>query len=424
MPVKADGAPGAGEQDAVDVSERVDTPLDPANPEIVADAPAAGADAKDAGDVVDAPPAKSSREKMALEIAERVKARRRAEAAPEFNGDLSDPTQRYGTVAQQQPDEQGADEGAAGVDTGSDDTAPAAARSARTLKLKVLGQDIELPEEEVVAQAQKALAGDAYLNDAKRKATEANEILEKAKRGASSRPDQGDRTAQDPPEPDPSDPQRSDQNDDGLEDVVDKLQFGTREEAAAELRKVLAKAKPAAMDPEQMEEVVLRGKMRDYATEATRKFKAFEADNPDLAKDKNARAVMATMLADGYREDLERIGVPKERIPEGLEQLEVFHAYYSVTGRDTRSPDQLLNSSKDRFVKWRGPAGGTQQQKTDPSQSRQQPRVVVDRTARREGIPTQPARAAAPQQAAPSDTRQDPPRSAAVRKLMVQRNAR
>lgn len=328
--------------------------------------------------------AMSPKDQERLEIAKRFTASRQDPQDVDYHGDHNDPTQHYGAVAkgpepeqpeQPQPEPQAQPE-----------PAP------RKIKLTVRRQEIELPEDEVIAHAQKALAADTYFDDAKR-------IYEDARRAAPSRPHPDEN------QPAPAAEETIDDLDnpqphpeaDEFEELVEKIQYGDKKEAAEVLRTTLTKITKQSSLEQSWEEKINNDLVSDTQT-----YQEFAARNAELAKDENAVAVIKKNLLDGYREDLRKIGVPEDRIPKDETVLAQHHRVYKLKGQPVRTVGQLLEDAKGRFVQWRG--GAPAQQKATQQPNGNRPAVNVNRSDRREAIPHQPSRAAVPPQMQRSQT--------------------
>lgn len=333
------------------------------------------------------------------EIAARFKKSRQDPQDVDYHGDHNDPTQHYGAVAkepepqQEQPPQQ------------QQQPEP------RKVKLKVRHQELELPEEEVIALAQKSLAADTYLDDAKK-------IYEDARRAPSSRPHQGE------PEPapvarqddiDPDDARQPHQEGDPFEELVEKIQYGDKKEAAEALRTTLTKASERSSLEAQWTQRINDDLARDQET-----YKEFVAKNAEITRDENAVPVVKKNFLEGYREDLRKIGVPEDKIPTDETILAQHHRIYKLKGQPVRSVGQLLEAAKTKFVEWKGGGAPKPQQQQTPSNGR--PAVNVNRAERREAIPHQPSRAAVPQaMQRPTNAPASPDRSAVVQRMRQQR---
>lgn len=330
------------------------------------------------------------------EIAARFRKSREDPQDVDYHGDHNDPTQHYGAVAKE-PEPQ-------------PEPAPQQQEQPqpRKVKLKVRGQEIEVTEDEVIADAQKYRAAETYLEDAKK-------IYEDTRRVRSSRPHQGE------PEPAPVANQEDDPLDeparqhpgeegDPFEELVEKIQYGDKKEAAEALRNTLSKTSTQATLEAQWAQRVNDDLARDLDT-----YKEFVAKNTDIAQDENSFIVVKRNLLDGYREDLRKIGIPEDKIPTDEKVLAQHHRFYKLRGQPVRSVGQLLETARTKFVEWKGGPAKSQQQQ-QPSNGR--PAVDVNRSERRAAIPHQPSRAAVPQQL---QRPQGQPAAPADRSTVVQR---
>lgn len=378
------------------IAERTADPVaDNPDPVIVADAPSIvpGQDDGADDDAPKAPPPNPRAARMAA-IADRLKAERRGENAPEFTGDMADPAQTAGVFGRPQDAEgegQGQGEG--------EDAAPAPGAEKRKFKLKVRQQEIELDEDAVLSAAQKALAADSYFEEGKQFLEKAKEVYGESRRGSTPRPHQDDShraTDDDEPLPEPDPSARPHQGDDAFETLIEEIQLGDKSEAAAKLRTAITQAVSEGADS-----ALIGQKMRDDFSETMLTFEKFKSENAALANDKAANAVMKELIFDGYRDDLRAIGVPEDRIPKADTELADWHRFYRVKGHKVRTTEKLLTDVKTAYVSWRGAAPG-QQANPSPAPRPGQPRVAIDRSERRQAIPTQPTRASAPPQRAPT----------------------
>jgi len=321
----------------------------------------------------------SPQDKARMEIASRFRQQREDPDAVDYHGDHNDPTQHYGHVA---APEDAKPEPA--VDKPAEQPEP------RKIKLKVRHQELELSEDEVIAHAQKALAADGYIDDAKR-------ILEDARRTTSSRPhqdEQGSDTDADNQDQPPRQPHQD--GPDIFEELVEKVQYGDKAEAAAALRDTLSKmvtqtaAQAAA-------EATWNDRLQADLARDLQAYKEFQEANAELAKDENAVAVIRANLMAGYKNDLVKIGVPEDKIPKDPEELARHHRFYKLKGQPVRSVSTLLHESKDRFLQWKGNSPAPRPSPAS-TPSGDKPAVQLTRAERREAIPHQPSRAAVPPQ--------------------------
>lgn len=124
-----------------EVTERIADPVaDNPNPEIVSEPSPAPQPAPADGEPVAEPAPVNPRAARMKAIADRVRAKRESENAPEFTGDFSDPAQVAGNVARK--DDPAAEPAAAAAPEPAPRPAPTADKPTR-LKLKVDGQEFE-----------------------------------------------------------------------------------------------------------------------------------------------------------------------------------------------------------------------------------------------------------------------------------------
>lgn len=341
----------------------------------------------------------SPKDQERAEIAARFRKSRQDPQDVDYHGDHSnDPTQLYGAVAKEpEPEPEPEPE----VKPQEDEFE----------ELTVRREKVRLPKKEVLALAQKALAADSYFDDARK-------IYEDARRAAPSRP-HPDETEPAPvarqDDADPDDARQPHQDGDPFEELVEKIQYGDKKEAAEALRTTLAKASQSATIETQWAQ-----KINDDLARDTETYKEFAAKNSDIAQDENAVTVVKRNFIDGYREDLRKIGVPEDRIPTDADTLAKHHRIYKLKGQPVRSVGQLLEAAKTKFVEWKGgPAPKPQNQQ---QQNGGRPAVNVNRTERREAIPHQPSRAAVPQQLQrPQNAPASPDRSQVVQRMRQSR---
>lgn len=303
-----------------------------------------------------------------------------------FDGDLTRPENLYGAAAQEQLEpEPGADALVGGE-------APPAAPQAQPQMITrtVRGKAVTRSIDEWLELASKVEAADSYLE-------EGRSLLEDAK---TLKAERAGRDRQHP------DGQSSTQND-GLDNdadgrtqhpasetkvLIEKIQFGDPEEAAAELDRLIDKRADKRTDE--------KHQTRLFQNDLARSQKAladFVAANPDLANDELSALGIERQMYKLYREDIVKLGeVDEAQIPKDPNTIANWHRWYRVNGREVRNTPDLLNKAKEGFVAWRGtsPKPTTTQQ----APRREAPRVEinVDRDARRAAIPLQPTRAVAP----------------------------
>ena len=213
-------------------------------------------------------------------------------------------------------------------------------------KLIVRGQIVEMTEDEILAAAQKTLAGDSYLDEAKQILAEARGIKKARTASDNQHPDgqedaqllDPDDTGYDAQHPEPS-----------FRGVVEKIQYGDPEEAAVELERLV--------DTRATKQVTENHAKRLFDQDLARSQKAlkgFIAANPDLANDEIAALAIERGMYHLYKEDIIKLGMAEDKIPDDPATLANWHRWYRVHGHEVRNTADLLNQSRDKFIAWRG----------------------------------------------------------------------
>ena len=140
------------------------------------------------------------------------------------------------------------------------------------------------------------------------------------------------------------------ENDDGLEDLVDQIQVGDREEGARAVREI---AKRFSADPQAIERGVRQMQARDRALgEINGALDEFNKKNPNIANDTLlAEAGMTAVRAEIAR-DLKSLGVPDEELDKIRGDNKVMlgaYAHLRANGRQVRAPKELFGAVADNF---------------------------------------------------------------------------
>lgn len=311
----------------------------------------------------------------------------------------------------------------------------------RTVKIKVRGEEKEIPLDDVIATARRTYAADDYLDEAKNKLGEVNDLLrqtrDQATRPAPSGQPQAAPNATHPAEPgQPTDPALQPQED-PFQRMVEAIQFGDPTEAKDIARNAIGQMTVAAT-----QEALAAERVRQDGLSARKAKEEFEAKHADIANDPKARAAIEVDIFEQQAEDLKALNVDFNRIrndgrPATPADIAQFHQILRANGHNVRSPAEMLEKGLERFMEWKGikqpepaadpatqtpPAPQPQQQQRSPA-----PRVTisVDRQQRRQPAaspqPSQPQRPAP----APAPRPQDPIEArASVVQQMQERNAR
>lgn len=371
------------------------------------------------------PPARGQFDDRRADIVARFRTDRNA-AADDQRDDISEFTRSGMPPEFAQPNAAVIDEPApdAGLD---DDGADAIVADAppRKHKLIVRGQNVELTDEELIAKAQIALAGDSYLDEARTKLNEVNELHRSVTNRAPRAAPDGEHPAApqhaqtaEPGAIEGDDPQHPE---DPFAKLIETLQFGDPGEAKSLLQNTIAGESKLAVRSA-LEQV----RLEDEGARTAKVLKDFEGQHPELAQDKKARAAIESEVLDIQIADIKALGVdPAQLRPDGLPptagDIAVAHRWYRAKGFKVTPPGEMLETATANFLEWRGikpnePAVVSQQG---------QPHVdlTIDRSTRRATVPQQPSRAAAPRQ----NTQQPPPaprdRSAIVQSMIAKRAA-
>lgn len=340
--------------------------------------------------------------------------------------------QATGADVQPQPDAPAAEEGAQPAPDAA--AAPPAAEPPKTVKLTVHGKEKELTFDEVIAQAQIALASDNILDAAKTKlkdieALEAD-VRNRVQRGDSPGQHQAGPAAHPAGQPDPSaDP--SNTTEDPFQKMVEAIQFGDPAEARTIVQNTIGQVAQAAT-----QQALANNRLQQDAIAGQKAKADFEAKHPDIAADPNAVAVMERNIFDQQAADLKALNVDLNRIrndglPATPADIANYHQALRADGRfAVRSIEQMFDNAHKNFLEWKGikpnPAADLPAPPTPPQPPQQQrspaPKVeiTVDRQQRRQAAPPQPARPAP----APAPQPQAPRERSDVIQAMKDRNAR
>lgn len=298
-------------------------------------------------------------------------------------------------------------------------------------KLLVRGQERELTEDEIIAAAQKSLAAEDYLGEAKETA---RAITEEARRfeatiAAARAAGTGKHPADSNDDAHPAEPV-SDQTRDSehpadprFVKVVEAIQFGEPAEAARQLTKLVNEE--AARNSR---DTVIRDKLADESVRSTRFLTEFKDKHPEIANDPRASAAIERDLYDLQVEDLRKIapslGLKDDQLPTSPAEIADWHKYYRAHGQPIRSASELLTTATDGFLEWKGvKKAASSPPVAEPRDPKPAPRLAVniDRAARLANVQQQPTRTVTPR---PDASNQPPPqrdRSDVVRQMISAR---
>jgi hypothetical protein len=282
----------------------------------------------------------------------------------------------------------------------------------KTIRLKVHGKEIDLPLDEVVKNAQIALASDNILDKAKSKLGEIDQLYEQVRsRAQQSSPGgqqanpNGQQTEQ------PTEPLVDPNQDDGKK-FVEAIQFGDPEEAQRLFNEEVTRRVNQTAS-KTVAEQLLNQRMRDEGARAMKVLNDFTEKHSDVANDPRARAVIEQETLRLQAEDLVKIGLDPAKIrPDGQPatagDIANAHKFYRAEGFAVRSPADLLETAFTEYQTWRGvkkqPDQDSQQQ---PIKAAPRVAVSVERQERRQQVQPQPSRTGTPRQIQPAPPPRD-----------------
>ena len=384
-------------------------------------------------------------------IAARFKEKRAAHGGQvEFHGDMRDPSQTYGPLGL------GGDRMSDARDQRSDDQAtaqeqPDAIEPSRVpptdptsdirhltsderklVKVKVHGREMFLPENEVIAEAQKSLAAGNLLESAK-------EVL------AGVRPRRTDVSDQMPEETDPTSDIRHPTSDPYVA-LAHTLQLESADAAAAKLKQTI-ESETAKARQEAAREAARHVRIETELAVSQRALQAFEQTHPDLASDEFARDAITTQVQREINADLQAAvgeGILKE-LPKTQDERNGLHTQLRAFGAPVRSIGDIFGTAGTKYASWRGGTSSSAPRATEgkPAPVLQSqpatghpaahgaagtltaaPRVELspERAQRRASIPSQPTHGTVPPRPAPPPEQTTAGRRSAA--IMAMRRAR
>lgn len=310
----------------------------------------------------------------------------RRESSVPFNGDPNDPEMLYGDVARQHIEPEPGDSVVGSKDQPRKEPEPQQQPAKR--KLIVRGQEMYLTDDEILARASMVTAADSYLEEARTILNEAKTV--KAERAGQRPQHPEDRSGTQDGELDPDNTNGTRHPESRTRAVVEKIQFGDPEEAAAELDQLIDERADKKTDERQLKRL-----MDNDLSKSQKALKDFVAANPDLNGDKMAARAIEAALYDIYEEDIIKTGkVDADKIPQDPKMKAYWHRFYRVHGEPgVRTAAEALEEAKTRVLRWKGVNPTEQQQ---PRKVADRVDVNVNRTERRATIPNNPSRSVSP----------------------------
>jgi hypothetical protein len=367
------------------------------------------------------------------DIAARFKEKRAAAGGQvEFHGNFQDPSQTYGPYAgqgapqmsddrdqrsEEQPPAQQHQQTteaplAQPAPPTSDIRPPTSEQQPALTKLKVHGVEMYLPQDQVIAEAQKSLAAGNLLESAK-------EVLSGARQpGQPAAP-----TA-------PTDPVA----DDSYTELAQTLQLEPDAKVAGAKLKETIVNETAKARQEAAREAGRQVRLENELAASQRALQAFEKTHPDLAADEFARDSITTQVQREINADLTAAvsqGILKE-LPKTQDERNGLHTQLRAFGAPVRPIGDIFAAAGTKYATWRGgtpaarPAASAPAPQTTTTQSTAPaaPRVELTtaRQERRAQIPTQPTNGTVPPRPAPPPEQTTAGRRSAA--IMAMRKAR
>jgi hypothetical protein len=297
----------------------------------------------------------------------------------------------------------------------------APANAPRLVKVKVHGREAWLPEDEVIAEAQKSLAAGNLLESAKEVLSGARGQMSDVRDQMSGVRDQmSDVGVQTSETADLTSDIRHLSSDPYVA-LAQTLQLENAEAAGTRLKQTI-EHETARARQEAAREAARHVRIENELAASGRALAAFEHSHPDLAADEFARDAIATQVQREINADLQaavRDGILKE-LPPTQDERNGLHTQLRAFGAPVRAIGDIIDMAGTKYATWRGhpiaqgamgtPRGGTPAPKPasvpqpQPAPAAAAPRVELspDRAQRRAGIVTQPTNGTMPPRSAPS----------------------
>lgn len=285
-------------------------------------------------------------------------------------------------------------------------------------KLKVRGKEVELTQEELVAAAQKSLAGEDYLEEGRKVFDDAKKLadeIQATRTGLTGKHPAGEKSATEGETTEAE----SEHPANPLKKFVEDLQYGADPDQVAQSLDQILDQKAE----QKSKQTLASQRVNDEMARSKKVLTDFQnaEENADIAKDPLANAVIERKLYDLQMDDLKALGVDETvmraqlgRNP-GPADVANWHLFYRAEGFSVRPVGDLLKQATTEYKAWKG--NGVDDK---PSGETGKVEVVIDRTTRRAAIPQQPTRSSAPKR--PSGARPtEPDRSSIVQNMIAQR---
>lgn len=296
-------------------------------------------------------------------------------------------------------------------------------------RLKVHGREVELSDDEVKALAQKALAAEDILGEAKQLRTEQTRLLEELRNARADHSQDGKQPSAPQGDGDPA----TEPDDDELDAIIDDIQTGGREEAKAAFRKYGDSLEQRMLerignlDERIAETTQTLNETNERQRQTRQTLEEFSKEYPEFSTSAPLQSALAHETAARMRQEMINIGVREETL-DGIKQKYGFDetqaaafAYRTLQqrGHELKDHGSLLRESADSL---RSTFGAPAAQK--PAPASEPAKGVDERIERKRTMAPQPRRATT---APSSDTRErtrEEARKEAVRQMRVSRGKR
>lgn len=224
--------------------------------------------------------------------------------------------------------------------------------------LKVQGRDVELTQDEIDRLAQTAYAAGDILGRAKRERAEAAEILETVRKQTVANHSQ---SADDRPSPQQTTPEDTKPGDDELDEIIDRIQVGDRNEAKAALKKhgdLIARRledKIGDLDARIADTIRTREETNQTAQRTREVWDGFVSAEPAFKDNRTLQTALVAETTNQMKRELLSLGVQEELLERyqqqsGLSEVDVVaKAYRDLLGQGHKLPshgDILMQSAK------------------------------------------------------------------------------
>lgn len=295
------------------------------------------------------------------------------------------------------------------------------------MRLNVHGKEVELPQDEVIRLAQQAAAAGNILENAKQARAEQLQILEELRQAkanqspAEQKASESAQTGSGENQPDV----------DELDEIIDRIQVGSPEDAKAALAKygdmiVERAAERYGYSDQRVEETIrLHEENTRRQREMTETLSSFYKDHPSFEKSGSLQMALATEASEAMREKMHAIGVSDETIEQikrsrgisnDIAAVAWSYRYLKGQGHDLPDNEAILRTSAERLRRSMGAP--------ETARRQEEPRVSEERLERKRNLGPQPRRANAAPTAEVKERSREEARRSAVRQMKAYRRGR